>query len=103
MSEWYSLAEASRVLGKEKTYVSQWVRSHPDDIPADMIKTISGTNVKLISESGLEIIKNKPRKKESVRVRNSSSHKDYLEGQFPSVTLLYSILNGMRAKFYCFS
>lgn len=102
MEEWYSLSEASRKMGKERGYVSAWIRNHPEVMPKEMLRKVGDANLTLISDSGIDVIKSTPRKKESVQVRNNGSHMDYLEGLVPGVTLMNSILNGGVPKFYCF-
>lgn len=102
MEEWYSLSEASRKMGKERGYVSAWIRNHPEVMPKEMLRKVGDANLTLISDSGIDLIKSTPRKKESVQVRNNGSHLDYLEGLVPGVTLMNSILNGGVLKFYCF-
>lgn len=68
MEEWYSLSEASRKMGKERGYVSAWIRNHPEVMPKEMLRKVGDANLTLISDSGIDLIKSTPRKKEIVRI-----------------------------------
>lgn len=71
--EWYSLAQASKELNHGSTYVSVWLRRHPDELPNEMI--MEAGRVKLISKDGIKWI-NQHTKKEDVLVGNSSANED---------------------------
>lgn len=71
--EWYSLTKASEKLGYGRTYVSLWLRRHKDDFPSSML--IESGNSKMISEQGIEWIKENI-KKAGVLVSNSSANED---------------------------
>lgn len=61
MSEqWYSLSEASRVLGYSRNYVNMWLLRHGKSLPKEMIFEIGGR--KVISKEGIEFIKNNTKK-----------------------------------------
>lgn len=64
---WISLAEASRELGHEKSYISRFYRRHQNEIPNGLI--IGNETNKLISDDGIKWIK-KHAKKEGVLVSN---------------------------------
>lgn len=90
--EWFSLAQASAKLGKGSTYVSVWLRRHPDELPSEMLMETG--KVKLISEYGIEWIK-KHIKKEGVLVSNSSANEDkHLKHTLLGVTLLMIYFTG---------
>ena len=63
--EWYSLTKASEKLGYGRTYVSLWLCRHKDDFPSSML--MESGNSKMISEQGIEWIK------ENIKKRASSS------------------------------
>ena len=46
--EWFSLAQASLKLERGSTYVSVWLRRHPNELPSEMLMETG--KVKLISE-----------------------------------------------------
>ncbi|MCT1228178.1 hypothetical protein EFM07_12535 [Lactococcus lactis] len=69
--EWYSLTKASEKLGYGRTYVSVWLRRHKDDFPSNML--MESGNSKMISEQGIEWIKENI-KKEGVLVSNSGAN-----------------------------
>ena len=71
--EWYSLTKASEKLGYGRTYVSLWLRRHKDDFPSSML--MESGNSKMISEQGIEWIKENI-KKEGVLVSNSGANED---------------------------
>lgn len=52
-NEWHTLAEASRILGKNDRYVSNWIKRH-DDFPKPMLMDISGK--KIIHDKGIQWI-----------------------------------------------
>ncbi|WP_167803168.1 hypothetical protein [Lactiplantibacillus plantarum] len=83
--EWFSLAQASLKLERGNTYVSVWLRRHPDELPSEMLMETG--KVKLISEDGIEWIKNHI-KKEGVLVSSKSANEDqHLEVTILGVTL----------------
>ena len=92
---WFSLAQASLKLERGNTYVSVWLRRHPDELPSEMLMETG--KVKLISEDGIEWIKNHI-KKEGVLVSNQTTHEDCnLETQLLGFTLssyYFTILRG---------
>ncbi|MFT9051902.1 hypothetical protein, partial [Liquorilactobacillus nagelii] len=84
--EWISLSQAAIKLGHDRSYVSLWLRRHPNSMPEEYLME-TGT-VKLISLEGIEWIK-KQSKKEGVLVSNSSANEDqHLEVTILGVTLL---------------
>lgn len=61
MSEhWYSLSEASRILGRSRNYTSLWLKRHGSTMPKEMTFEIGGK--KVISQEGVEFIKNNTKK-----------------------------------------
>jgi len=70
--EWFSLAQASLKLERGSTYVSVWLRRHPNELPSEMLMETG--KVKLISEDGIEWIKN------HIKKRASSSAVELLTG-----------------------
>lgn len=84
--KWFSLSQASIKLKRGNTYVSVWLRRHPNELPSEML--MEAGRVKLISDEGIEWIK-KHIKKEGVLVSNSSANGDqHLEVAILGVTLL---------------
>lgn len=71
--EWFSLTQASSKLKRKNTYVSNWLRRHPNELPSEML--MEAGRVKLISDEGIEWIR-KHIKKEGVLVSNSSANGD---------------------------
>lgn len=71
--EWYNLTKASEKLGYGRTYVSVWLRRHKDDFPSNML--MESGNSKMISEQGIEWIKENI-KKAGVLVSNSGANED---------------------------
>ncbi|WP_445623152.1 hypothetical protein [Lactiplantibacillus plantarum] len=63
--EWISLSQAGIKLGHDRSYVSLWLRRHPNSMPEEYLME-TGT-VKLISLEGIEWIR-KQTKKEGVLV-----------------------------------
>ena len=55
--EWISLSQAGIKLGHDRSYVSLWLRRHPNSMPEEYLME-TGT-VKLISLEGIEWIKKK--------------------------------------------
>ena len=70
--EWFSLAQASLKLERGSTYVSVWLRRHPNELPSEMLMETG--KVKLISEDGIEWIK------KHIKKRASSSAVELLTG-----------------------
>lgn len=84
--EWFSLAQASLKLERGSTYVSVWLRRHPNELPSEMLMETG--KVKLISEDGIEWIKNHI-KKEGVLVNSEVANGDqHLEVTILGVTLI---------------
>ncbi|SPH07255.1 hypothetical protein LAP8965_02591 [Lactiplantibacillus plantarum] len=84
--EWISLSQAGIKLGHDRSYVSLWLRRHPNNMPKEYLME-TGT-VKLISLEGIEWIK-KQTKKEGVLVSNKGANGDqHLEVTILGVTLL---------------
>ena len=84
--EWISLSQAGIKLGHDRSYVSLWLRRHPNRMPEEYLME-TGT-VKLISLEGIEWIK-KQSKKEGVLVSSRVANGDqHLEPQLLGVTLL---------------
>ncbi|VDG34025.1 hypothetical protein [Lactobacillus rhamnosus] [Lactiplantibacillus mudanjiangensis] len=84
--KWFSLSQASIKLKRGNTYVSVWLRRHPNELPSEML--MEAGRVKLISDEGMEWIK-KHIKKEGVLVSSSSANGDqHLEVAILGVTLL---------------
>ena len=84
--EWISLSQAGIKLGHNRSYVSLWLRRHPNSMPEEYLME-TGT-VKLISLKGIEWIKKKTKKEGvlvSSRVANGDQH---LELHLLGVTLL---------------
>lgn len=71
--KWFSLSQASIKLKRGNTYVSVWLRRHPNELPSEML--MEAGRVKLISDEGIEWIK-KHIKKEGVLVSNSGANED---------------------------
>lgn len=71
--EWFSLVQASKELNHGSTYVSVWLRRHPDELPNEMIMETG--RVKLISKDGIKWIKQHT-KKEDVLVSSNSANED---------------------------
>ncbi|WP_035462956.1 hypothetical protein [Lentilactobacillus hilgardii] len=94
--EWYSLTQANQKLGRGRNYVSNWINRH-QEFPEQFLLG-SGTN-KLISDEGIEWIKNHI-KKEGVLVSNGTANGDqHLEARFLGVTLLIIHFTGrVRGK-----
>lgn len=59
INDWHTLAEASRILGKNDRYVSNWIKSH-NDFPNPMLMDISGK--KFIHDKGIGWIKEHTKK-----------------------------------------
>ena len=95
--EWISLSQAAIKLGHDRSYVSLWLRRHPNSMPEEYLME-TGT-VKLISLEGIEWIK-KQTKKEGVLVSSKSANEDqHLEARFLGVTLLIIHFTGrVRGK-----
>jgi hypothetical protein len=71
--EWLSLAQASLKLGHDRSYISLWLRRHPDSVPKEYL--INTGTVNLISTKGVEWIE-KNTKKEGVLVNSNSVNED---------------------------
>ena len=85
-NKWISLSQAGIKLGHDRSYVSLWLRRHPNSMPEEYLME-TGT-VKLISLEGIEWIK-KQSKKEGVLVSNKGANEDqHLESRLLGVTLL---------------
>ena len=95
--EWISLSQAGIKLGHDRSYVSLWLRRHPNRMPEEYLME-TGT-VKLISLEGIEWIK-KQSKKEGVLVSSRVANGDqHLESQLLGVTLLIIHFTGrVRGK-----
>ena len=89
--EWFSLVQASKELNHGSTYVSVWLRRHPDELPNEMIMETG--RVKLISKDGLKWIKQHT-KKEDVLVSSNSANED----QHLKNTVLGDILSNIHFK-----
>lgn len=50
---WHSLSQASRILGKDRSYVSKWLIRH-ETLPDNMVMEIG--NAKVINDSGIQWI-----------------------------------------------
>ncbi len=98
--EWFSLAQASLKLERGSTYVSVWLRRHPNELPSEMLMETG--KVKLISEDSIEWIKNHI-KKEGVLVSSEVANGDqHLEVTILGVTLLTIHFTGrVRGKASC--
>nr|WP_284706768.1 hypothetical protein [Latilactobacillus sakei] len=84
--EWISLSQAGIKLGHDRSYVSLWLRRHPNRMPEEYLME-TGT-VKLISLEGVEWIR-KQTKKEGVLVSSRVANGDqHLELRLLGVTLL---------------
>ena len=85
-NKWISLSQAGIKLGHDRSYVSLWLRRHPNSMPEEYLME-TGT-VKLISLEGIEWIR-KQTKKEGVLVSSSVANGDqHLELRLLGVTLL---------------
>ncbi|AUH38743.1 hypothetical protein CXZ13_16115 (plasmid) [Lactiplantibacillus plantarum] len=85
-NKWISLSQAGIKLGHDRSYVSLWLRRHPNSMPEEYLME-TGT-VKLISLEGIEWIK-KQSKKEGVLVSSRVANGDqHLELRLLGVTLL---------------
>ena len=82
--EWISLSQAGIKLGHDRSYVSLWLRRHPNRMPEEYLME-TGT-VKLISLEGIEWIR-KQTKKEGVLVR-SEEHTSELQSHHDLVCRL---------------
>ncbi|AUJ31013.1 MAG: hypothetical protein ABF991_09980 [Liquorilactobacillus hordei] len=89
--EWFSLVQASKELNRGNTYVSVWLRRHPDELPNEMIMETG--RVKLISKDGIKWIKQHT-KKEDVLVSSNSANED----QYLKKTVLGDILSIIHFK-----
>lgn len=89
--EWFSLVQASKELNHGSTYVSVWLRRHPDELPNEMIMETG--RVKLISKDGIKWIKQHT-KKEDVLVSSNSANED----QYLKKTVLGNILSIIHFK-----
>ena len=95
--EWISLSQAAIKLGHDRSYVSLWLRRHPNSMPEEYLME-TGT-VKLISLEGIEWIR-KQTKKEGVLVSSRVANGDqHLELRLLGVTLLIIHFTGrVRGK-----
>jgi len=95
--EWISLSQAGIKLGHDRSYVSLWLRRHPNSMPEEYLME-TGT-VKLISLEGIEWIR-KQTKKEGVLVSSRVANGDqHLELRLLGVTLLIIHFTGrVRGK-----
>ena len=85
-NKWISLSQAGIKLGHDRSYVSLWLRRHPNSMPEEYLME-TGT-VKLISLDGIEWIK-KQSKKEGVLVSNKGANGDqHLKLRLLGATLL---------------
>ncbi|MDG2545477.1 hypothetical protein [Lactiplantibacillus plantarum] len=96
-TKWISLSQAGIKLGHDRSYVSLWLRRHPNSMPEEYLME-TGT-VKLISLEGIEWIK-KQSKKEGVLVSSEVANGDqHLEIRLLGVTLLIIHFTGrVRGK-----
>jgi len=58
-NEWHTLAEASRILGKNNRYVSNWIKRN-NDFPEQMLMEIART--KFIHDKGIQWISENTKK-----------------------------------------
>lgn len=89
-NEWHTLAEASRILGKNDRYVSSWIKRHTD-FPQELLMVISGK--KFVNDKGIKWI-SEHTKKEGVLISRVSA----VEDKFLKLTVLgkalHTILHG---------
>lgn len=79
-NEWHTLAEASRILGKNDRYVSNWIKRH-NDFPQPMLMNISGK--KFIHDKGIQWISENTKKEGVLKSRASA-----IEDKFLRLTVL---------------
>ncbi|KAF0504860.1 hypothetical protein [Pediococcus pentosaceus] len=82
--EWHTLAEASRMLGKNNRYVSNWIKCH-DNFPEPMLMDISGK--KFIHDKGIQWISENTKKGGVLKSRLSA-----IEDKFLKLTVLGNTL-----------
>lgn len=83
-NEWHTLAEASRMLGKNNRYVSNWIKHH-DNFPEPMLMDISGQ--KFIHDKGIQWISENTKKGGVLKSRASA-----IEDKFLKLTVLGNTL-----------
>lgn len=81
---WHSLSQASRILGKDRSYVSKWLIRH-EPLPDNMIMEIG--NAKVINDSGIQWIIEHTKKGGVLKSRVSA-----IEDKFLKLTVLGNTL-----------
>lgn len=91
-NEWHTLAEASRILGKNDRYVSNWIKRH-DDFPKPMLMDISGK--KIIHDKGIQWISEHTKKEGVLKSKVSAIEDKFLKmtvlGKHPNIAFYMSM------------